>query len=157
MHKRIAKVQTMEFHTLAVEQLDGLEAKMKACSAIDADVFTRFKDLRTIYTSQLNNIQSIKIQIRTLKVHPEKDKPQIQELLQDAMAVQERTAAEMMATESQLVKIAAVPASFHPEKIIEPIFGPNDILRQEILRYIPVYTPGKNKMYQIFKLKVNSG
>ena len=66
------------------------------------------------------------------------------------MAIQERTAADMMATELQLVKIEAVPALIHPAKIIKPIFGLNEIIRQEIFRDIPVYAPGKNKMYQIF-------
>ena len=75
--------------------------------------------------------------------------PAIQEMITEAKQLQAISVRDLQETEDELRRIAQLPSTYHPVKIIEPIVGTNDTVRPELLRDIPSYDGAKSKLYQI--------
>ena len=83
------------------------------------------------------------------KMNKDAASPAIQEMITEAKQLQAISVRDLQETEDELRRIAQLPSTYHPVKIIEPIVGTNDTVRPELLRDIPSYDGAKSKLYQI--------
>ena len=67
------------------------------------------------------------------KMNKDAASPAIQEMITEAKQLQAISVRDLQETEDELRRIAQLPSTYHPVKIIEPIVGTNDIIFTSII------------------------